>query len=448
MRFDPEGAYTMDIMTLSLFCLGVLICVISGLSTLWALGFGLLLFLAYGKKQGHTMKALMKMCLDGIKTVKNILLTFVLIGIMTALWRASGTIPAIVCYAARLIRPTVFLPLAFILCCAVSYLTGTSFGTAATMGVICAAMGSALGVDIRLIGGAILSGSFFGDRCSPVSTSALLVADITGTDIFTNIRRMMRSSAVPFFLSCTIFCTVGLIRRTNGEMLDLETVFAQSFSLHWLALIPALVILFLSFFRVNVKIAMGTSILSALPLCIILQKNPVVDLIRFAIYGFSTPDPDVAKLINGGGLLSMLRVAVIVCLSSAYAGIFQNTGLLDRAKDALRRMTLRTGNYSSTLIAAVFTSMIACNQSLATLLTEQLCGELYTRRSDMALDLEDTVIVIAPLIPWSIAGAVPLASIGAPDSSIFFAVYLYLLPLYRLVCTTTPAVSETAESWK
>ena len=111
-------------------------------------------------------------------------------------------------------------------------------------------------------------------------------------------------------------------------------------------------------------------------------------------------------------------------------------------------MALRSGNYSATLIAAVFTCMIACNQSLATLLTEQLCGELYTRRSDMALDLEDTVIVIAPLIPWSIAGAVPLASIGAPDSSIFFAVYLYLLPLYRLVCRTTPAVSETAVSGK
>lgn len=392
------------------------------------------------------MKALMRMCLDGIKTVKNILLTFVLIGIMTALWRASGTIPVIVCYAARLIRPAVFLPLAFILGCGVSYLTGTSFGTAATMGVICAAMGSALGVDTRLIGGAVLSGVFFGDRCSPVSTSALLVADITETDIYANMRRMMRSSAVPFFLSCAIFCVVGLIQRSNGEVLNLETVFVRSFTLQWLALIPALVILLLSFFRVNVKIAMGASILSAIPLCVIFQKYPVADLIRFAIFGFSTPDPDVAKLMNGGGLLSMLRVAVIVCLSSAYAGIFQKTGLLDRAKGTLRHMAIRTGNYPATLIAAIFTCMIACNQSLATLLTEQLCRELYTRRSDMALDLEDTVIVIAPLIPWSIAGAVPLASIGAPESSILFAVYLYLLPLYRLVFRRKSAGLETAGS--
>ena len=92
--------------------------------------------------------------------------------------------------------------------------------------------------------------------------------------------------------------------------------------------------------------------------------------------------------------------------------------------------------------------MIACNQSLATLLTAQLCEELYTRRSDLALDLEDTVIVIAPLIPWSIAGAVPLASIGAPDSSILFAVYLYLLPLYRLISGKRPVVSETEGTGK
>ena len=101
----------MDILTLSMFCLGVLICVFSGVSILWALGFGLLLFLAFGKKQGHTAKALLQMCMDGIKTVKNILMTFALIGIMTALWRASGTIPVIVCYAAQLIRPAAFLPL-------------------------------------------------------------------------------------------------------------------------------------------------------------------------------------------------------------------------------------------------------------------------------------------------------------------------------------------------
>ena len=51
----------------------------------------------------------------------------------------------------------------------------------------------------------------------------------------------------------------------------------------------------------------------------------------------------------------------------------------------------------------------------------------------MALTLEDTAVVLAPLIPWSIAGGVPLASVGAPTASILFSCFLYLLPLWRLV---------------
>ena len=42
-------------------------------------------------------------------------------------------------------------------------------------------------------------------------------------------------------------------------------------------------------------------------------------------------------------------------------------------------------------------------------------------------------MVIAPLIPWSIAGAVPLASLGAPTAAILAACYLYLIPLWDLV---------------
>ena len=428
----------MDNLIIGLFCLALLVCVFTGIPILWALGFGLLLFLAYGKRQGHTAKELLGMCLDGIRTVRNILLIFILIGLMTALWRACGTIPVIVCYAMRLIRPAVFLPLAFLLCCGVSYLTGTSFGTAATMGVICMSVGTALGADVRLIGGAVLSGAFFGDRSSPVSTSALLVAGITETDIFDNLRRMLRSALLPFLLSCAVYGAAGLLRRGGGAMPDLEGIFSRSFTLHWSALLPAAVILLLSFFRVKVSVAMGASILTALPLCVFLQKISAGDLLRFAVFGFAAPDPEAAALMNGGGLLSMVRVTVIVCLSSAYAGIFKSTGLLDRSKRALRRLSARTGRFPATLIAAVLTAMISCNQSLSAILTKQLCGDLYPDRSDLALDLEDTVIVIAPLIPWSIAGAVPLTTVGAPESSILFAVYLYLLPLCRLLRAKRP----------
>ena len=136
---------------------------------------------------------------------------------MTALWRASGTIPFIVSKASTLIRPSVFLLMTFLLNSGLSVLTGTSFGTSATMGVICASMGSTMGVSPILTGGAVLSGAFFGDRCSPVSTSALLVAGITGTDIYKNIRGMIRTSLIPFIAACVIYFAIGVSVSAEGS---------------------------------------------------------------------------------------------------------------------------------------------------------------------------------------------------------------------------------------
>ncbi len=53
----------------------------------------------------------------------------------------------------------------------------------------------------------------------------------------------------------------------------------------------------------------------------------------------------------------------------------------------------------------------------------------------MAICLEDTAIVIPPLLPWSIAGAVPVATIGAPQTCVVTALFLFLLPFSGLFGT-------------
>lgn len=422
----------MEWLVLGAFCAALLLCVALGQSILYALAAGFVLFLLYGRRKGFAWSRLFRLALDGVLTVKNILITFLLIGMLTALWRQAGTIPVIVCFSARLIRPALFVVMAFLLNCLVSFLTGTSFGTAATMGVICAAIGSSLGLNQLLVGDAVLSGVYFGDRCSPVSTSALLVSELTRTDVFHNIRSMVRSALVPFLLSCGVYGLLGVLSRPAGEVMDLEALFAPAFSLSWLALIPALVILALSLMQVNVKIAMSASILSALPVCPLVQHAPIADLPRLLFFGYRAADSQLGAMLNGGGIWSMARVTAIVCLSSSYSGIFQQTGLLDHVKAAIGRLARRAGPYAAILAASIPASMVACNQTLSILLTHQLCDQTQEDREQLALDLEDAVVVVAPLVPWSIAGGVPLASIAAPTASIFFACYLYLLPLWRL----------------
>ena len=422
----------MEWLVLGAFCAGLVLCIASGHSILYALGFGLIIFMLYGRHKGFAWRELIRMALNGIRMVRSILVTFFLIGIMTALWRAAGTIPFIVCHAATLIHPSAFLLMTFLLNCGLSVLTGTSFGTAATMGVICASMGAAMQVSPILTGGAVLSGAYFGDRCSPVSTSALLVAALTGTNIYSNIRAMLRSALAPFLAACLIYFLLGRQLSGGGAVMDLEALFSRSFRLSWITLLPAAVIFLLAVLRVNVKLAMGASILTALPICLILQGQPPALLFHAAAMGFTPADAGTSAMISGGGMISMANAACIVCLSSSYTELFSKTGLLDNARQLAAAIARRTSAYAAMLLSSALSGMVACNQTLTILLCHQLCRGAYDDAGQLALDLEDSAVVIAPLVPWSIAGAVPLAAADAPTAAILASFYLILLPLWRL----------------
>lgn len=423
----------MEVLTIGIFCALLIICIITGKSILYALLAGLIIFSLYGKKQGYSWRQISRMALQGVWKVKNILLTFILIGMLTALWRQAGTIPAIICYTVHLIKPSTFLLMTFLLNCLISVLTGTALGTAATIGVVCATMASALGIPSWMTGGAILSGVYFGDRCSPVSTSALLVAELTETGIYTNIKNMIKSALAPFTITCILYLTVSIQLHGKTEMPDLGHAFGSEFRLSWIALLPAAVILLLSVVQAGVKIAMIASIVTAIPVCIGLQNMAFTELPELLLNGFHSTDVAVAAMLNGGGITSMLKVGAIVCISSSYSGIFQATGILNGFQKMVCLLANRTKPYFAVLVTSILTSVMACNQTLAIMLTGQLCSRTEPDKLRFANNLEDSAVIIAPLVPWSIACAVPLTAAGAPGYSVLFAVFLYLLPLCDLV---------------
>lgn len=422
----------MEIIVLSLFSGLLLLCIIFDFSILYALIAGLLLFLLYGKKKGFKWKELGKMALSGVKKVKNVLISFLFIGILTALWRDAGTISTIVCYAANVIKPSVFLVMTFLLNCLVSCLTGTAFGTSATMGVICATVAAAIEIDPVLVGGAVLSGAYFGDRCSPVATSALLVAQLTHTNIFTNIKNMLRTCIFPFIITCVVYTLLGIFSDHSGEIPDLQAIFGSEFRLHPVTLLPAAAIIVLSLFKVNVRITMTASILISIPICLFVQHTSPGDLPMLMLNGFTSENAQVNAILSGGGIVSMLRAGAIVCLSSSYSGIFKKTGLLDGAKGAISTLSARTTPYIAMLCAATVSSIIACNQTLTIMLTHQLCNHIEKDDESKAIHLEDTAVLIPALIPWSTAAAVPIASVGCSPVCIVFAFFPYIQPLWIL----------------
>ena len=420
-----------SIVAILLFSLSLIFCLLLKYSVIYALIVGYIIFITYGLMKGYDFKVLIKKSFEGVLTVKNILLVFILIGMITALWRASGTIAYIVYMGSKLISPSILILLTFLLCSILSFLIGTSLGTAATMGVICVSIGKAMGINPYYLGGAVLSGIYFGDRCSPMSTSALLITELTKTDLYKNIKLMLKTSIIPFITSCLFYLFLGLKSSTSPVSIDATNIFKENYNLNIVVIVPAILIIILSLFKVNVKKTMLVSIVISFIIAIFFQKESVTSLINYCVYGFHHSNEKLNLMMKGGGILSMLNVGLIVAISSSYSGIFKETKMLVLMKKYLKEFSKKTSNYFVIFLSSIISGVIACNQSLGIILTYELCEELEDKQN-MAIILENTIVLLAGLIPWNIAMAVPLKTIDIGLMSGLFAFYLYFLPLWNL----------------
>ena len=420
-----------SIIIISLFSLSLIVCLFLNFSVVYALIIGYIIFISYGLIKGYNLKVLVKKSFEGMLTVKNILLVFILIGMITALWRASGTIAFIVYMGSKLISPSILILLTFLLCAVLSLLIGTSLGTAATMGVICASIGKAMGINPYYIGGAVLSGIYFGDRCSPMSTSALLISELTKTNLYTNIKLMIKTSIIPFIVTCLFYLFLGFKSKVSNISVDVTEIFKQNYNLNIIVIIPAILIIILSILKINVKKTMLVSIVISFIIAMFIQRDSIVALINYCIFGYHHPNERLNLMMKGGGILSMVNVSLIVGISSSYSGIFKETKMLVSLKKHLKDFSKKTSSYFVIFLSSIISGAIACNQSLGTILTNELCGELVEKQK-MAIILENTVILLVGLIPWNIAMDVPLKTIGVGFMSGFFAFYLYFLPLWNL----------------
>lgn len=414
--------------------------------------FGLCIFTFISWRRGFSLKDIWMMSLNGGKKAFVVLKIFILIGAITAVWMAAGTVPAIVYYGIKLMNPSYFILCAFLISSLVSVLLGTSLGTVSTVGLALIVMAKGGNVDLNLAAGAIIAGAYFGDRCSPMSSSANLVANLTDTNIFTNIRNMVSSSVIPFILSIMLYTAFSFTQPLSFVESSIDREMLHSFHIDWLVLLPAILIIAFSVFKVNVKSSMLCSILTAVLLSIFIQHHSMKDIIHYLFFGFTLhPDNPLYSIIKGGGILSMWKACLVVYVSCALAGIFDGTNMLNSVEKVLARARTRAELFTYTIVVSIVTAAFGCNQSMATVLTNQLVASTYQAKHidkyTLALDLENTGIVLAALIPWNIAAFVPTTTMDvSPIGFIPYAFYLYLLPLVCLIRLRSSGINRCSQT--
>lgn len=413
------------------------LCLGFGISMILPLLLGFVLFSLVAVKRGNSVKKVGKMALSTVKDSVIVVRIILLLGCLTGLWRASGTIAYFVCGGVKLIPPSLFVLAAFVLTAVMSYALGTSFGVTATGGVILMAIGRAGGISPVIVAGAVMSGVYVGDRASPAASSANLVAVLTGTDMRKNVRAMFRNSVLPILICCAVYALISLfVPMTDMDVSLLEDI-ATEFNLHWVCLIPAILILALPFCNVSIILSIVTSMVSAFAVAVFMQGTGVFEALKIMLLGFTPENATLGSIFSGGGLVSMLEIACILIISGTYGGIFRGAGLLKELDAALLKLSGKIGRFQTMLLMSVVICAIFCNQTIGCIMQSELSASLYgdsgEEKSAKMMDMENSVILIAGLIPWCIACSVPLGMLGADVLSVPFACYLYLLPLIELI---------------
>lgn len=414
------------------FLVGVAACMSLGASLSWALLAGFFCFFLVGLHRGFSAREMARMAAEGMKTAQKVLGILLLIGLLTALWRASGTVAFFVRAGVSFITPNTFLLVAFLLPALFSMAFGSSFGVVGTAGVILMTIARSGGADLLATGGAVMSGIYVGERLSPASSAAAVTAAVAGVDDRAFRSRMWRDTPLPFLITLILYGILSQrypIQQVDTQIMD---ALSTGFQLSWPVILPAAALLALPWLKISAIHSIMISCVLSAGCALFLQHMELGQLLWACVAGYQADQPELRDILSGGGLRSMLDVVIIVILSCAYSGMFSGTGFLEPVTDQVEGLSKRIGLFATHILLAFCTCMLFCNQTVGTVLSAQLTQEEYRRRNlpamEMAANIGNSVINLAGLVPWAIACSVPLTTMGVGLAALPLAFYLYLLP--------------------
>ncbi|HIF9180719.1 TPA: Na+/H+ antiporter NhaC [Photobacterium damselae] len=403
-------------------------------------------------KIGYSWDDIQNAIIDRLAKTLPAVFILVLVGGLIGSWMVGGTIPMLVYYGLKIISPEYLVLTSFLVTCMVSLCTGTSWGSAGTIGV--ALMGIATGMDANLaaVAGAVVSGAYFGDKISPLSDSTNFAPVVAGTDLYSHIQHMLWTTIPAFILSAVVFFFVGshdVTADTPEKVIAMLANIEQLFSLNIFLLLPPALILWGAIRKLPTIPLMLLAIAIGIFNAVTFQGFSLVTALTAMLNGFNasmfadaglsnvTVVSDVLTLVNRGGMTSMMGVVLLVFCAFSFAGTLALTGALNVLVDLLSKGIKGTASLIGATIVTTIT--VVCTTSdgkLALLIPSELFRDTYKRMQldpkNLSRTIEDAGTIIEPLVPWTNAGVFMAATLGVSTldympwaiqnySAIFFA---------------------------
>jgi Na+:H+ antiporter, NhaC family len=407
-------------------------------------------------RHGATWDDIQRITGERFASVLPVILILLAIGMLIAAWVLSGTIPFIVYWGIRLVRPDMLALTAFLATAVMSLCTGTSWGSAGTVGVALMGMAAALHAPLPIIAGAVVSGAYFGDKMSPLSDSTNICAIAADVPLYRSIRHLLYT-ATPSFIACLIvFAAVSRLPSMNtGELPESARVLlsdlSRSFNLAWLTFIPVVVVLWGIMRRYPPSLSIALSSAVALAIAIAFQGVSPVDALTSAVSGArvehlrdaGSSGSAFLTLVQRGGLDSMAPTLIVVIAAFLLAAAMEASGALAlligkmlAAVTSVFRLIAATMAAGATMIA------LTSHGGVTALLVGGLFQPAYRDRGlapeNLSRSLEDSVTITEPLMPWTVSAIFMATTLGVPTTQYApWAVFCYGGPVFSLLIAAT-----------
>ncbi len=394
--------------------------------------------LIIGLKNGLRWKELEQGLAQGIAVSTTAILILLAVGSLIGTWIIGGTVPTLIYYGLEILHPKIFYAATCIVCAIVSLSIGSSWTTAGTVGVALVGVSHGLGLSPSITAGAIISGSYFGDKMSPLSDTTNLAPAVAGSDIFDHIRHMTWTTFPSLGIAIVMFGLAGFINQPVGHETTMQATLHtldSHFTIAWYNLLPVAFIMGMAYKKMP---AFPTILLAALlggVFAVLFQTDVVIAYAAnpklphwlalfsgiwktlFDGYVAHTGNARVDELLSRGGMSSMLNTVWLIMCAMAYGAAMEKTGLLQRlVASALHAAKSTAALIITTLVTCIGTNIIASDQYMAIVLPGRTYRMEFRRRKlapvNLSRALEDAGTLTSALVPWNSGGAYMAATLG------------------------------------
>ncbi|MFT5759665.1 MAG: NhaC family Na+:H+ antiporter [Alteromonadaceae bacterium] len=366
---------------------------------------------------GHSWKEVQNGILHGCQIAMLPMLILMMVGVLIASWIASGTIPAFIYYGMLLLSPKYFLFSACLICCLGSLSTGSSWTTSATFGVAFMGIGFGLGISPAITAGAVISGSIFGDKMSPLSDSTNLAAGIVGADLFKHIKSMMYSTGPAILLTLATFYIFGLYLSTDitidqNEIDSMLAGLSANYSLSAITFLPPLLVIIMAIKKYEGLLVMVAASFIGVVIALFLQNMPIDEMFTAMNYGYKskTGIESIDNLLSRGGLQNMMWTVSLGFIALSLGGLMEKTQMLEAILIKIKHLVKSLfGLVTSHVIFSIIVNFLGASQFLAIIIPARMLLPIYRKKRLLpevcSRVSEDSATVTSPLVPWGLGGA-------------------------------------------